>query len=277
MTKIVRISRPRFWLYLFGPYIVGLAAGTSTLSDFISFNSILFAIYFLLPANLLVYGINDIFDFETDSVNPKKQGYESLVGPERRRGLLIAIGILNLPFLIGACILAPAALPSLAAFLFFSVLYSAPPVRAKAVPILDSIFNILYVFPGAFAYQMLTGSFPPAWAIVAASLWTAAMHAYSAIPDIKADTEARLDTIATLLGPGFTHGFCIACFVVASLVAAVNESPASVLGIFYIGLMRWSNASTNDAGVFRVYKIFPWVNAVAGFLIFISVAWPKLF
>jgi len=277
MTNIVRISRPRFWLYLFGPYIVGLAAGASSTSDLLRFDSILFAIYFLLPANLLVYGINDIFDFETDSVNPKKRGYESLVGPERRRGLLIAIGLFNLPFLIAASILAPAALPSLAAFLFFSLLYSAPPVRAKAVPILDSIFNILYVFPGAFAYQMLTGSFPPAWTIVAASLWTAAMHAYSAIPDIKADTEAGLDTVATLLGRGWTHGFCIACFLVAAFIAAVNESPASVLGIFYIGLMRWSLASTSDAGVFRIYRIFPWVNAIAGFLIFLSVAWPKFF
>jgi 4-hydroxybenzoate polyprenyltransferase len=142
---------------------------------------------------------------------------------------------------------------------------------------LDSIFNILYVMPGAFAYQMLAGSFPPAWTIIAASLWTAAMHAYSAIPDIKADTDARLDTIATLLGPSWTHGFCIACFLVAALVAASNASPASVFGIFYLGLMGWSLASTRDDGVFRVYRIFPWVNAIAGFLIFISVAWPKFF
>lgn len=277
MANIIRISRPRFWLYVFGPYLVGLAAGASSRADLLRVDSILFAIYFLLPANLLIYGINDIFDFETDRVNPKKQGYESLVGPERRRGLLIAIGLLNLPFLIAAFVLAPNALPSLAAFLFFSVLYSAPPVRAKAVPILDSVFNILYVFPGAFAYQMLTGTFPPVWAIVAASLWTAAMHAYSAIPDIKADTEARLDTIATLLGRSWTHGFCTACFCVAAIIAAANGSPASVLGILYIGLMRWSDASKSDAGVFRVYRIFPWVNAIAGFLIFISVAWQKFF
>lgn len=277
MTNTVRISRPRFWLYLFGPYLLGLAAGASSTSDFLRLDSILFAIYFLLPANLLVYGINDIFDFETDSVNPKKRGYELLVGPERRRGLLLGIGILNLPFIIAACILVPRALPSLAAFLFFSVMYSAPPVRAKSVPILDSIFNILYVMPGAFAYQMLAGSFPPAWTIIAASLWTAAMHAYSAIPDIKADTEAGLDTIATLLGPSWTHVFCIACFLVAALVAASNASSASVLGIFYLGLMGWSLASTRDDGVFRVYRIFPWVNAITGFLIFISVAWPKFF
>ena len=277
VKDIVRISRPRFWLYVFGPYLVGLAAGSTAPPDFVRFDSILFAIFFLLPANLLIYGINDIFDFETDRVNPKKAGYETLVGPERRRPLLIWIALLNIPFFIAAIVFAPDALWSLAAFLFFSVLYSAPPVRAKAVPILDSLFNILYVFPGAFAYQMLTGAFPPAWVIVAAGLWTAGMHAYSAIPDIKADRKAGIDTVATLLGRGWSHGFCVACFCVAAIIAAGNESPASVLGIFYIGLMRWSDASVDDAGVFRVYRIFPWFNAIAGFLVFLSVAWPKFF
>jgi 4-hydroxybenzoate polyprenyltransferase len=103
------------------------------------------------------------------------------------------------------------------------------------------------------------------------------MHAYSAIPDLEADTKAGLDTIATLLGRGWTHGFCIACFLVAAIIAACNGSLASALAVLYVGVMLWSLASTSDAGVFRVYRIFPWVNAIAGFLIFISVAWPKFF
>ena len=274
VNELLKISRPRFWLYIFGPYLVGLAAGANSTSDFLRIDSILFAIYFLLPANLLIYGVNDIFDFETDRVNPKKAGYESLVGPERRRRLILTILILNVPFLVAALILALPAVPSLAAFILFSVLYSAPPVRAKAVPIVDSLFNILYVFPGAFAYQMLTGAFPPAWTMIAAGLWTAAMHAYSAIPDIEADEKAGLDTIATLLGRRWTHGVCVALFCVASIIAAANGSPASVLGLLYIGLMRWSDAST-DEGVFKVYRIFPWVNALAGFIIFLSVVWQK--
>lgn len=275
MTSLITTSRPRFWIYLFGPYLVGITAGAATSADFLHLESILFALYFLLPANLLVYGINDIFDFETDSVNPKKAGYESLVGPDRRRTVLIAIAILTVPFLLPAILLAPRALPSIAAFLFLSIFYSAPPIRAKAVPVLDSLFNALYIFPGAFAYQILTGEFPPLWTIVAAGLWTAAMHAYSAIPDIEADTKAGVETIATLLGRGGTHIFCVGCFAVSGIVAAVNGSVASVLGILYVGLMRWSDISPEDT--FRVYKIFPIFNAIVGFLIFLSVAVPKFF
>jgi hypothetical protein len=41
---------------------------------------------------------------------------------------------------------------SLLGFLFFGIFYSAPPIRAKEIPFLDSFFNILYVFPGIAAY-----------------------------------------------------------------------------------------------------------------------------
>ncbi|HUR96884.1 MAG TPA: UbiA family prenyltransferase, partial [Pyrinomonadaceae bacterium] len=158
MINIVRISRPRFWLYLFGTYLLGLAAGATSTSAFLRVDSILFGIYFLLPANLLVYGINDIFDFETDRLNPKKAEYEMLVRPESHGILAIWTFILNVPFLIAAFFVAPQALLSLAAFLILSIFYSAPPIRAKTMPIVDSLFNILYVFPAAFAYQMLTGN-----------------------------------------------------------------------------------------------------------------------
>ncbi|MEP6703732.1 MAG: prenyltransferase, partial [Acidobacteriota bacterium] len=183
MTKILKISRPRFWLYVFGPYIVGLAAGSTTPVDFLRTESIVSALYFLLPANLLIYGINDIFDYETDRLNPKKADYEILVGKETHRELLGWIIALNLPFVIAAAVFEPRTVPTLAAFLSLSIFYSAPPIRAKAIPWLDSIFNFLYIVPGIFAYQLLTGGFPAVSVLAAAGLWTAAMHAYSAIPD----------------------------------------------------------------------------------------------
>ena len=93
MTSIVNISRPRFWIYLFGSYLLGVVAGASSSADFVRFDSILFGLYFLLPANLLVYGVNDIFDFETDRLNPKKAGYEILVQPEMYRSLWIWIAV----------------------------------------------------------------------------------------------------------------------------------------------------------------------------------------
>lgn len=277
MTNIVRISRPRFWIYLFGPYLIGLAAGAVAPQDFLRFDSILFAIYFLLPANLLVYGINDIFDFETDRLNPKKSEYETLVRPEDHRSLWTWIAILNVPFLLAILFFAPRAIIPVAVFILLSVFYSAPPIRAKEVSFLDSIFNILYAFPGVFAYQLLTGEFPPAGIIFAAGLWTAAMHAYSAIPDIEPDRAAGLETIATKLGSWGTHTFCMVCYFVAAVVVSTYSVPIALIGLAYVGLMAISLYGPNPGHVFSVYRWFPIINAVCGFLIFWYVAWPKFY
>lgn len=274
---LFKVSRPRFWLYVFGPYLVGLAAGAASKEDFFRIDAIIFGLYFLLPANLLIYGINDIFDFETDRLNPKKSEYEMLVRPESHRSLAVWIILLNLPFIAAAYFLAPQALASLAGFVFFSVFYSAPPIRAKALPIVDSIFNVLYVFPGAFAYQMLTGSFPPLTIMIAGGLWTMAMHAYSAIPDIGSDTEAGVSTIATFLGKNGTLIFCLIMYIASAFLAVPYLGIASAIfgGIFAVMILV-SFVTKNTDGVFGIYKLFPIVNAVAGFALFWFVALSNL-
>src|SRR5215203_2948650 len=278
MTNIVRISRPRFWLYLFGTYLVGLAAGATSTSDFFRLESILFGLYFLFPANLLVYGINDIFDFETDRLNPKKAEYEMLVRPESHKLLAIWSIVLNLPFLIAAYFIAHSALIPLAAFLILSILYSAPPVRAKTIPIVDSLFNILYVFPAAFSYQMLTGNFPSPIVMIAAGAWTSAMHAYSPIPDIDADREAGLNTIATLLGKSGTLVFCCAMYVASAAFAFPYLGSLSVaIGLFYVGVVLISYFEKDPDTVFKVYRRFPLLNAGVGLALFWFVAISNLY
>jgi 4-hydroxybenzoate polyprenyltransferase len=269
-TKFLqKVSRPRFWLYVFGPYLIGLSAAASDKNDFLAFEVLYFGLYFILPANLLIYGINDIFDFETDRRNPKKAEYEMLVRPESHRGLVRVILLLNVPFILAAVLLAPNALPSLAAFLFFSVFYSAPPIRAKTIPIVDSAFNILYVFPAAFAYQMLTGSFMPLIIFIASGLWTMAMHAYSAIPDIEVDRDAGVSTIATLLGKTGTLAFCLAAYASAAALAWKYLGYFSIaLGTVYAAMIFISWISSDNEGIFSIYRRFPIVNAVIGFLLF---------
>lgn len=275
---LIHVSRPRFWLYVLGPYLVGIAAGADTAEGLFRWDVLIFALYFLFPANLLIYGINDVFDFETDRRNPKKSEYELLVRPESHRSLLRWVAIVNIPFIVAAYFIAPQAIPSLGGFIFFSVFYSAPPIRAKAIPIADSAFNILYVFPAAFAYQMITGWFPPLILFAAAWLWTIAMHAYSAIPDIAADREAGVPTIATLLGSGGTHLFCGVCYAAACILSVTHLTWLSALGgLIYVPLMRFSDLAEYPQGVLSIYKFFPIINAIFGFALFWYVAWPKIF
>ncbi len=245
--------------------------------DLVDWRTVLFAIYFLFPANLLIYGVNDIFDHDTDQLNEKKLEYEALVQKNQQRSLAIWIAVFNLPFIVLALIFVPATLISLAGFLFFSIFYSAPPIRAKAKPFLDSAFNILYVFPGVFGYQLLTEGFPPYILMIAAGLWTAAMHAYSAIPDIEADKQAGLKTIATVCGPYGTLALCFCLYAAAAILSYSYLGFICVsIGSVYLILMIASVRSLKTGTIFKLYRWFPVINALAGAAIFWQIALDKL-
>ncbi len=277
LLLLVKISRPRFWIYILGPYLIGLAAASNVPADLLRLKVLIWAIYFTLPANLLIYGINDIFDHETDRLNPKKRHFESLLAPEFYKRLYIFIGILNVPFLIFLFIFGSQnAILSFFGFLFFSVFYSAPPIRAKVKPVIDSAFNILYVFPGIFSFALLTGNFPAGMTIIAAGFWTMAMHAYSAIPDIDSDKKADISTIATWLGRRGSHIFCIICYLAATAFSFPFVGYASIVfGIAYLAMMIVSLMMSNSARLFDVYRKFPLMNTIIGFALFWIVAYSK--
>ena len=276
MPHLFQVSRPRFWFYVFGPFIVGALIGAPDPRAYLSLPALLWALFFLFPANLLIYGANDIFDYETDRRNAKKQGYELLVTPAQHRALWRAIALFCLPF-APLLIWAPRACwLSLAGFLFFSIFYSAPPLRAKAKPILDSIFNVLYIFPGAFGY-FLTGGQNFSWSLFGAAwLWAMAMHAYSAVPDISADREAGVPTIATFLGLRGTLAFCLGLYVSAALISMpVLGWLSTILGAIYAVLMVRSLRAGTEIGVMKIYRIFPFVNALVGASLWWFAVWHK--
>lgn len=276
LAFLLKVSRLRFWIYLLGPYLVGLAAAAETREDLLSWRYVIFVVYFTLPANLLVYGINDIFDYETDRLNPKKSGYEALVTPEKRGSLLIAIFALNLPFTAGLIYAPLVASNTIAVFLLIATFYSAPPIRAKIRPLLDSAFNILYILPGVFGYAFAAGELPPWQAIIAGAMWTAAMHAYSAIPDIDSDRAAGIKTIATVCGTYLTIAICATLYFTSAVLSFTYLGFVSIsLGLAYLLLMAASVMSARHGRLFQLYRAFPLINMLAGFIIFWQIAFDK--
>lgn len=289
LTWIFKISRPRFWFYLLGPFLLGIAA-----YEFLDFSTsignyqiglILAGLFFTLPANLLIYGTNDLFDYETDKNNPKKKDYEVLLAPEQRKRfntILLAVVLPILVVLLATLLLDVntasktltfdpnlVGLWSLTGFLFFGIGYSAPPIRAKVRPFVDSFFNILYIFPGLISYGILTEQWPPMYIILAATLWCMAMHAFSAVPDITADKKAGLRTIATELGKENTLLFCFISYGLAGALTFTDLGLLSIIGsTIYLTLMVLAYKASSKAELFSVYKLFPYVNVVLGFTIF---------
>ncbi|MBC7708151.1 UbiA family prenyltransferase, partial [Polaromonas sp.] len=150
-------------------------------------------------------------------------------------------------------------------FVITGVGYSLPPVRAKARPVFDSLFNILYVAPAFAVYSAATGQLPSVLAIAAATLWCMAMHAYSAVPDIKADAASRTATVATLFGRQPTLWLCgLAYTAAAGLSYALIGWPALIGGAVYLALIVLSLRTDTNEQLFRLYTWFPIVNTVLG-------------
>ena len=259
LTLLV-VSRPRFWLYLSGPVLVGLAFGARSPDALVSAAALALLAYFLLPANVFLYGVNDIFDAPADRSNPRKADREFRYAGDRIvvAGTVAGAGLgLSLVWA-----LAPLAGAYVLAFLLLGAAYSAPPLRLKGRPPLDSLSNGLYVLPGAAAYAAVSGTSPPALALVGGWLWAMGMHTFSAVPDVAADRRAGIRTTATVLGRRGALGYVAACWLLAATVFAVVDGRLGALLLVYPLLV--GAIDSLRVAVERAYWWFPAVNAAVG-------------
>ncbi|MGB9609000.1 MAG: prenyltransferase [Minisyncoccia bacterium] len=263
---IFKIARPRFWIYELGTFFIGYLLAIKNLNDFLNFNFLIYFIYFLFPANLLIYGINDIFDYETDKLNPKKVEYESLLLPKYHKKVYFWIILTNLPFIIyGIINLNFIQNLFLWLFLFFAIFYSAKPIRAKSIPILDSFFSAShYVFTGIFGYYLVLNQANfPILGFLFGVLWAMAMHAYSAVLDIKYDKEAGLKTIATLLEAKKTIILCLIFYFLSFLILFFLNKILILGFVPYLILMLLSLKNYNKENeMMKLYKYFPYINTI---------------
>jgi len=270
IKRLINISRPRFWIYILGTFMVGaIAAGDPRLLDLetLIILGVLFG-FFTYPANLMIYGVNDIYDYETDKHNPKKIQYEELVEPKDQNKLWWNIILWVVPFTSVFFWLSWQASVAFFIFIVTSVYYSASPIRAKINPPLDIIFSsIIYISPvivGFFA----TGSTNISWlGIIGGLLWASAMQTYSAVPDIESDTKGGVGTLATVLGQNKALWFCFAAYLAAAIIGYLYLGliPA-ILGLVYLIMVIYTIA--NPSKSFWMYKKFPLVNTAFGMILF---------
>ena len=269
LPYLLTLSRPRFWLYLAGPVVVGIAFGATTVAALFTVETVLLAVYFLVPANVLLYGVNDVFDADIDAVNPKKEDREARwTGDRLVLAFVIASGLLG----VGLFAITPTgAWPWLVGFFLLAVGYSAPPARFKTTPFLDSLSNGLYVFPGIAAYVTVSGGQPPVAAVAGAWLWTMGMHTFSAIPDIEPDRAAGIQTTATVFGEARTYAYCGGVWLLSAIGFGLVDLRLGGLLLVYPAMVLFVSRSAVD--VARAYWWFPALNTVVGTVLTLGALW----
>lgn len=265
------LSRPRFWLYLAGPAAVGVVYAATAPGEFVSPLSVALVLYFLVPANVFLYGVNDVFDADVDEYNPKKsaEGREvRWTGDRRVTAVVVASALGGLAFVP---VLPVESVVGMASFLLLGAAYSAPPARLKTTPFLDSVSNGLYVMPALVTYGALAEAFPPLLAVAGGWAWTMAMHTFSAVPDIEPDREAGIETTATLLGRRWALAYCAGCWLLAAVLMGLVHPLLGGLFLVYPAFVL--AIAVTEVDVARAYWWFPALNTLAGMLLTMGGVW----
>jgi lycopene elongase/hydratase (dihydrobisanhydrobacterioruberin-forming) len=268
----IAVSRPRFWMYLLGPALIGIASQPDPAAWILQWQHALFVLVWTLPANVFLYGCNDLADADTDDLNAKKEGYEHKLRQQERRMLHVWIAACVLSVVGSAALLqSPATLMWTALFLVLGAAYSLPPIRFKARPFLDCLSNVLYVLPG-FAVAASSGLSPSLAVVIGAWAWSASMHVFSAIPDIVPDRSAGIRTTAVVLGMHKTLLFCAGLWAVAAFSALSVPALgwAALAAVVYPGIAL-ALASRRSPDVFAVYTKMPLLNTLVGGILFWAI------
>ncbi|MFF2484791.1 prenyltransferase [Microbacterium sp. NPDC058062] len=277
--QLLIASRPVSWINTAYPFAAAYVMTTRE----VDLTLVLGTLFFLVPYNLAMYGINDVFDYESDLRNPRKGGAHGAVLDRRmHRVTLWSSALLCLPFV--AYLVAIGSAVSwlvLAASLFFVVFYSAPPLRLKEQPFLDSVTSSIHFFsPAVYGLVLAEATWTPALValIGAFALWGIASHAFGAVQDVVADREAGIASIATARGARWTVRFSLACYAAAGLAMLATTWPgplAAVLVVPYL-VTVWPYRSIADADAAAAttgWRRFLWLNQFSGFAVTLLLIW----
>ena len=281
LKKLFVSSRPISWINTAFPFAVAYFLSTGQ----VDLNLLVGSLFFLIPYNLLMYGVNDVFDYESDLRNPRKGGIEgALLDPKYHRPTLIAAFSLAAPFVV--YLLAVGSFESSAWLLLviFSVIaYSIKGLRFKEIPFLDSITSAMhFVGPMWFGLALAGAELNQTIVLISASffLWGMASHAFGAVQDVKADRAAGIGSIATTIGSRQTVILAMFMYLAAGVIALFigdRYSQAAIAAIPYLIVVgrELSITDENCERANRGWKWFIYLNFIAGAIVSALIIGPQ--
>jgi 4-hydroxybenzoate polyprenyltransferase len=241
---LIKVSTPVGWgaapaVFLIGLIASGSISGTTTLIPLAISQILLLSV----PYCIFLFGINDVYDYETDKINPRKGDLKGgfiegiKLEPEYHSFVKhVAFLVISLLLLTSVLTLSVTNVLGMLLLVFFSYFYSAPPLRFKERPPLDSFSNGMLYFFAPFLLGFSVGGGPPFNIPPDLILITACVmgiHAYSTIIDYDVDKEVGVKTFATAFGERGAALFAFLTFILslffATLSTLINPSPSNPL------------------------------------------------
>jgi len=277
--QLLLASRPVSWINTAFPFAAAYVLTTRE----IDLTLVIDTLFFLVPYNLAMYGINDVFDYESDLRNPRKGGaHGAILDRGVHRATLWSAALSCLPFVVYLVVVgSPLSWLVLAVSLFFVVFYSAPPLRLKERPFADSVTSSIHFFsPAVYGFVLAgtTWTWQLALIVLAFAAWGVASHAFGAVQDVGADREAGIASIATVRGARWTVRFALGCYVLAGVLMLPTTWPGPLAALVVVPYLvtLWPFRTITDATCERAtagWDRFLWLNQLGGFLVTLLLAW----
>jgi 4-hydroxybenzoate polyprenyltransferase len=283
LGRLVLSSRPLSWVNTAIPFAAAYFFAGGELGP--AFAVLTF--FFLIPYNYLMYGINDVFDYESDVRNPRKGGVEgALLPPQLHRLTLASSSLLAAPFVVYAMATAWgnwAATATLLLSVFSVIAYSIKGLRFKEIPLLDSLTSSTHFVSPALFGLLLVEPAPDAAVLIALAaffLWGVASHAFGAVQDVRADREAGISSIATSLGARLTVRLSFATYLLAGLMLLLLPdrfiwSACAVIPYLFATAREFDIKDENCERANRGWRLFLGFNFLAGAIVMALLIGPS--
>jgi 4-hydroxybenzoate polyprenyltransferase len=211
LVFLLQVSRPGLWSTTALFYLMPLGHADSLHSG-----KLWLGLFFvLLPLGLLLYGVNDIVDAETDALNPRKGTFMfgSRGAREQLASLKWQIAGVQIPFVaVFYFYVGPWILWWYAILLLAVGLYNAPGIALKGRPPFDVLIQASYLL--VFVLSSWLNNVPqlPWQTFLFGAMFAMHSHIFGEVMDIEPDQLSGRQTTARLIGR-VSAKFLIAVFL----------------------------------------------------------------
>lgn len=212
----LKVSRPGLWfptLWLYMMPLSGLAFWNTGLFWFGLF-------YVLFPMNFMVYGWNDIVDYEADRLNPRKDSY--LFGARGTKAQLrsmipaiIIVQLLTYPIFI--YFVGWSLFWIYGAQLLVMWAYNSPNKGLRSMPPFEMLCQFGYVLVVPFSIYVNEANPLPWQTYTYLGMFAVQAHLMGEVMDIVPDRAASKTTTATVVGMAATKGIIMFLILTESL------------------------------------------------------------
>jgi len=196
---LLQVSRPGLWSTTAMFYLMPLGH-----VDFLHSGRLWLGLLFVLfPLGFLLYGVNDIVDAETDSLNPRKGTF--MFGSRGAREQLVAlkwqIAVLQTPFVIAFySFVGPRILWWYAVLLLAVGIYNAPGIAWKGRPPFDVLIQASYLLVFVLSSWLNNTQQLPWQTFLFGAMFAMHSHIFGEVMDIEPDRLSGRRTTATVIG-----------------------------------------------------------------------------